>query len=543
MLPSQTPQWAALQAHAGQLRTVTLRELFAQDPERGTRLTAEAGGLLLDYSKQRVTVETIELLVALAEATGLAERTAAMFAGEPINNTEDRAVLHTALRLPGGAELTVNGVDVVAEVHDTLRRMGRFADAVRDGEHRGHTGETINTIVNIGIGGSDLGPRMATEALRLDRGDLDVRFVSNVDGADLDAALTGIDPARTLFIVVSKTFTTLETLTNARAAKRWVQDRVGSAATAQHFAAVSTNLESVREFGIDPNNVFPMWDWVGGRYSVDSAVGLSLMMAVGPHAFGEFLAGFHDIDEHFRTAPLDQNIPALMGLISVWNRNFLGFDTQAVVPYSSDMKLFPNYLQQLTMESNGKRVTRDGEAVDYETGEMVWGTAGTDGQHAYFQLLHQGTTVVPTDFIAFGVARHAFADQQTALVANVLAQAEALAFGKTADEVRASGVPETLVTAKTFPGNRPSNMLVAQELTPRALGQLIAAYEHRVFTQGVTWGINSFDQWGVELGKVLASEITELLEGTGAPGRDSSTTRLIEKFRAMRTRGRGGLDR
>jgi glucose-6-phosphate isomerase len=541
MVPTRLPAWQALQRHLEQIKPLHLRQLFADDPARGERLCAEAVGIYFDYSKNRLTDETVALLVALAGRAGLRERIAAMFAGERINVTEDRAVLHVALRAPRGASIVLDGVDVVAEVHEVLDRMGAFADAVRGGAWRGHTGRAIRNVVNIGIGGSDLGPAMATAALRdfSDR-QLTVRFVSNVDGDDVWEATRDLDPAETLFIVCSKTFTTLETLTNARTARRWLVDGLGDeAAVARHFVAVSTNAEEVARFGIDPANMFGFWDWVGGRYSLPSAVGLSLMIAIGPERFAEMLAGYRLMDEHFRDAPLERNMPALLGLIGVWYVNFLGAATHAVLPYSQYLERLPAYLQQLDMESDGKSVDLEGRPVAHDTGPIVWGTPGTNGQHAYFQLLHQGTRLVPSDFIGFCRPRHEVGDHHDLLAANLLAQTEALAFGKTREQVEAEGVAPPLVPHRTFAGNRPSNTILASELTPSTLGQLIALYEHKVFTQGVVWGINSFDQWGVELGKALAGRIAPELLAAAEPqlAHDSSTSNLIRRYRRLR---RGG---
>lgn len=535
---SQSPEWHALLRHHEELRDVHLRDLFRDDPERGRRLTAEAAGIHLDFSKQRVSDETIGLLVALARRAGLADRLAAQLRGDPINVTEGRSVLHTALRRRSDDALVVDGEDIVREVHDVLDRMSDFALRVRDGAWTGHTGRPIRNVVNIGIGGSDLGPAMATEALAAYRDrSMRFRFVSNVDGTDLREATIDLEPEETLFVVVSKTFTTLETLRNARSAREWLLARLGDeAAIARHFVAVSTNEDKVREFGIDPANMFGFWDWVGGRYSVDSAVGLSLMIAIGPADFREFLAGFRAVDEHVASTALEQNVPVLMGLLGVWNANFFGWDTHAVVPYSQELARFPAYLQQLEMESNGKSVTLSGEPVDVDTGPIVWGTAGTNGQHAYFQLLHQGTRIVPADLIGFVDATTELGDHQDLLTANLLAQAEALAFGKTAEEVGASGVAAELVPHRTFPGNRPTSVILADKLTPRTLGSLIALYEHKVFTQGVIWGIDSFDQWGVELGKVLAGRIADELLAPELPplDHDGSTNALIERVRARR---------
>ncbi len=533
----QRSAFQALASHHEAIRDAHLRELFASDPERGTRLTAEAAGLYLDYSKHRITDETIELLVRLAEQSGLPERTEAMFRGEHVNVTEDRPALHTALRLPRDAQLLVDGQDVVAEVHAVLDRMADFARRVRSGAWRGHTGKPIVNVVNIGIGGSDLGPVMAYEALRhYAARELTFRFVSNVDGTDFAEATRDLDPAETLFVVSSKTFTTLETMTNARSARAWLLDGLGGdeAAVARHFVAVSTNAEQVERFGIDTANMFGFWDWVGGRYSMDSAIGLSTMIAIGPEAFGELLAGFHAVDEHFRRAPLARNLPALMGLLGVWYRAFFGAQTVAVLPYDQYLKRFPAYLQQLTMESNGKRVTLEGIDVDYDTGAVYWGEPGTNGQHSFFQLLHQGTPLVPCDFIGFCRSLNPLREHHDILMANLLAQTEALAFGKTAEQVRAEGVPEWLVPHRVFPGNRPSSTILAEQLTPRVLGSLVALYEHAVFTQGVVWSIDSFDQWGVELGKQLAQRILPELTSDAAPAHDSSTNALIRRYRAAR---------
>ncbi len=538
---SETPEWKALADHQRSLRDVHLRELFAEDADRGTTLTCRAGDLYLDYSKNRLTRETIGLLVALAERAGLRERTEAMFGGEHVNATEDRAVLHVALRDPRSSGPEVDGQDVGHDVHDVLTRMADFADRVRDGSWTGHTGERIRTVVNIGIGGSDLGPAMAYAALRdyADRS-LDFRFVSNIDPTDLAEATRDLDPASTLFIVASKTFTTLETLTNATEARRWLLEGLGGdeTAVAKHFAAVSTNAEKVAEFGIDTANMFGFWDWVGGRYSYASAVGLSLMVAIGPDRYREMLDGFHTVDEHFRTAPYEENLPALLGLISLWYIDFFGAQTQAVLPYSQYLARFPAYLQQLCMESNGKSVTLDGEPVDVATGEIVWGEPGTNGQHAFYQLLHQGTHLVPVDFLAFAQPNHDLDGMHDLFLANFLAQPAALAFGRTEEEVAAEGAAAAVVPHKVFAGNRPSNAIVAPKLTPGVLGQLVAAYEHRVFTQGVVWGINPFDQWGVELGKVLAQQLAPKLESDEAPAydSDSSTNGLIRLLREGRGR-------
>ncbi|MDT4937309.1 MAG: glucose-6-phosphate isomerase [Pseudonocardiales bacterium] len=537
------PAWSALVEHADSVRSGHLRDLFAADPNRGERMTAEAAGIFLDYSKNRVTDETLALLVQLAEQSGLAERIGAMFAGEKINITENRAVLHVALRAPKGERIEVDGIDVVPTVREVLGRMGEFADKVRRGRWIGHTGKPIRTIVNIGIGGSDLGPVMAYEALRhYSQRDLTFRFVSNVDGTDFAEATRDLDPAETLFIVSSKTFTTLETMTNAATAREWTLAALGDrAAIAKHFAAVSTNADAVTAFGIDVMNMFGFWDWVGGRYSMDSAIGLSTMIAIGPAAFDEMLAGFHAMDEHFRTAPFTANLPVLMGLLTVWYVDFFGAQTQAVLPYDQYLKRFPAYLQQLTMESNGKHVTLAGERVDYSTGPVYWGEPGTNGQHSFYQLIHQGTELIPCDFIGFlhslnplraaGTASH-----HDLLTANVFAQTEALAFGKTAEQVAAEGTPEWLVPHRVFEGNRPSNTLLVDRLTPRALGALVALYEHSVFVQGTVWSVNSFDQWGVELGKVLAKAVADELSSDSDPelDHDSSTNALIRRYRNAR---------
>ena len=537
----QTPEWAALRDHHAAIRGAHLRDLFAADPARAGRLVAEGAGIVLDYSKHRITDETMTLLHALARAAGVEERRAAMFAGERINVTEDRAVLHTALRAPAGMRVELDGRDVVPGVHEVLDRMAAFALRVRSDAWTGHTGQPIRNVVNIGIGGSDLGPAMATEALRhySDR-TRRFRFVSNIDGTDLREALIDLDPADTLFIVSSKTFTTLETLTNARSARDWLLASLGDpAAVARHFVAVSTNEAKVREFGIDPANMFGFWDWVGGRYSMDSAIGLSLMLAIGPDDFRELLAGFRAMDEHFLLAPADQNLPVLLGLLGVWYGNFFGFETHAVLPYSQELSRFPAYLQQLDMESNGKSVRIDGTRVTCDTGAIEWGTAGTNGQHAYYQLLHQGTRIVPADLIGFVNPTTELGDHHDLLMANLFAQAEALAFGKTRDQVIADGVPAHQVEARVFEGNRPTSVLLLDRLTPRSLGSLIALYEHKVFVQGVIWGIDSFDQWGVELGKVLATRIAAELTAAGEPqaaeAHDASTAALIARYRAMRT--------
>jgi len=525
--------WAALAEEAERIGSRHLRRFFADDPDRGTTMAAAAGDLYLDYAKQRVTRETIRLLIDLAEAARVAERTEAMFSGDRINTTEDRAVLHVALRMPRTQIIEVDGHDVAPDVHAVLDAMARLAESVRRGERTGATGERFRAVVNIGIGGSDLGPAMATRALaHYAHPDIASKFVSNIDGADLVGTLAGADPASTLFIVASKTFTTVETLTNARSARSWLVDRLGEDAVSRHFVALSTNEEEVVRFGIDPTAMFPFWDWVGGRYSVCSAIGLSLMIGIGPEGFREILDGFHTIDEHFRTAPPAENLPVLMALLGVWNRNFLGIPTLAVLPYSHDLSRFPAYLQQLDMESNGKSVRLDGSPVTTDTGPVVWGEPGTNGQHAFYQLIHQGTATIAADFI--GLCRPV-ADpggHHDKLTANLLAQTEALAFGRTADEVRAEGVAEALVPHRTFPGNRPTSTILLDALTPSTLGQLIALYEHKVFVQGVIWGINSFDQWGVELGKVLATRIgaeiaaAEVVEGA----HDSSTETLLRRY-------------
>jgi glucose-6-phosphate isomerase len=539
----RTPEWGALLAHHATIRDRHLRDLFSADPGRATRLTAEGAGLFLDYSKHRVTDETMARLVAVARAARVEERRAAMFAGVHINETEDRAVLHTALRTPADQRLLVDGHDVVPDVHGVLDRMATFALRVRGGDWRGFTGRPIRNVVNIGIGGSDLGPAMATEALRnYSERRMRFRFVSNIDGTDIRDATLDLDPAETLFVVSSKTFTTLETLTNARTARDWLVAGLGDdAAVARHFVAVSTNAARVAEFGIDTANMFGFWDWVGGRYSMDSAIGLSLMLAIGPDDFGEMLAGFRAMDEHFLNTPLDRSLPVLMGLLGIWYGNCFGFETHAVLPYSQEMSRFPAYLQQLDMESNGKSVRLDGTRVSYGTGPIVWGTAGTNGQHAYYQLLHQGTRIVPADLIGFFNPTTDIGDHHDLLMANLFAQAEAFAFGRTRDEVVASGTPSHQVNARVFEGNRPTSVILADRLTPRTLGTLIALYEHKVFVQGVIWGIDSFDQWGVELGKVLATRIAGELTGAAAgdgtsAGHDSSTAALIRRYRARRVR-------
>ncbi|MFD3512331.1 glucose-6-phosphate isomerase [Streptomyces sp. NPDC058657] len=541
---NRLPEWAALGKHRGQLGDTHLRELFAADPARGTALTLQVGDLHLDYSKHLVTDETLGLLRELAAATDVAGLRDAMFRGEKINTTEDRAVLHTALRAPRDAVIEVDGENVVPAVHAVLDKMAAFADRVRSGEWTGHTGKRIRTVVNIGIGGSDLGPAMAYEVLRSfsDR-ELGFRFVSNVDGADLHEAVRDLDAEETLFIVASKTFTTIETITNATSARNWLLTnlRADESAVAKHFVALSTNAEKVADFGIDTANMFEFWDWVGGRYSYDSAIGLSLMIAIGPDRFREMLDGFHLVDEHFRTAPAEENAPLLLGLLGVWYGAFFDAQAHAVLPYSHYLSKFTAYLQQLDMESNGKSVDRDGNPVDWQTGPVVWGTPGTNGQHAYYQLLHQGTKVIPADFIGFA---RPVADltpgleaQHDLLMANFFAQTQALAFGKTPDEVRAEGAPEELVPHKTFRGNHPTTTILSDELTPSVLGQLIALYEHKVFVQGAIWNIDSFDQWGVELGKVLAKKIEPVLtRGEGGEQLDSSTAALVDKYRTLRGR-------
>jgi glucose-6-phosphate isomerase len=530
--------WQALERHYDEIRGLHLRQLFADDTGRGERLTAEGAGLFLDYSKNRVTDETLKLLVELAQQSALAERTQAMFSGERINVSENRSVLHVALRMPKGSTLMVDGVNVVDQVHEVLDRMSAFAERLRSGEWKGHTGKAIRNIVNIGIGGSDLGPVMAYEALRhYSSRDLTFRYVSNVDSTDFVEATHDLDAEETLFIVSSKTFTTLETMTNARSAREWtIAALKDESAIAKHFVAVSTNAEKVSHFGIDTDNMFGFWEWVGGRYSMDSAIGLSTMLAVGPDGFAELLAGFHDMDEHFRTTPFERNLPVLMGLLAVWYSDFFGAQTVGVMPYEQYLKRFPAYLQQLTMESNGKHVTLDGTHVDYDTGAIFWGEPGTNGQHSFYQLIHQGTRLIPVDFIGFAQTLNPLRDHHDLLMSNVFAQAEALAFGKTEEEVRADGTPEEIVPHRVMEGNRPTNTILAERLTPRILGTLVALYEHSVFTQGVVWGIDSFDQWGVELGKALASRIIPELASPEDPelSHDSSTNALIRRYRAMR---------
>jgi glucose-6-phosphate isomerase len=536
---TQRPAWKALAAHHKEIQKLLLRKLFAEDAKRGQRFTAGAAGLFLDYSKNRITGQTLKLLLQLARESGLRGKMDAMFSGEKINVTENRAVLHVALRAPKGATIMADGTNVVPEVHAVLDKMAEFSNRVRSGEWKGHTGKRIKNVINIGIGGSDLGPVMAYEALKhYSERSLTFRFISNVDGIDFVEVTRDLDPAETLFIISSKTFTTLETMTNAQSARDWLLAGLGGEvkAVAKHFVAVSTNAEKVSAFGIDTVNMFGFWDWVGGRYSMDSAIGLSTMLAVGPDNFRAMLAGFHEMDEHFRTAPFEKNLPVLMGLLSVWNNDFLGAQTVAVLPYEQYLKRFPAYLQQLTMESNGKHVTLDGKKVNYQTGPVFWGEPGTNGQHSFYQLIHQGTRLIPCDFIAFGHALTPLGRHHDILLANVFAQAEALAFGKTAAEVKADGTPDWLVPHRVFEGNRPSNVILADRLTPEVLGQLVALYEHSVFTQGAIWNIDSFDQWGVELGKVLAQRIVPELESKTAPKlkHDSSTNNLIRRYRKLK---------
>ncbi len=533
------PAWQALEAHYREISKLHLRDLFAADPARGERFTAEAAGLYLDYSKNRITAETLRLLIQLANETGLRSRIEAMFRGDEINVTEKRAVLHVALRAPRGAVIEFGGTNVVPDVHRVLDQMADFSNRVRGGEWKGHTGRPIRNVVNIGIGGSDLGPVMAYEALRYySERRLTFRFVSNVDGADIAEAVRDLDPAETIFIVSSKTFTTLETMTNARSARDWSLRGLGGDARAvvRHFVAVSTNAAEVGKFGIDPANMFGFWDWVGGRYSMDSAIGLSTMLAIGPEHFRALLGGFHQMDEHFRTAPFERNLPVLMGLLGIWYSNFFGAETVAVLPYEQYLKRFPAYLQQLTMESNGKHVTLTGKVVNCETGPIYWGEPGTNGQHSFYQLMHQGTRLIPCDFIAFAQPLNPLGRHHDLLLANVFAQTEALAFGKTAEEVKAEGTPDGLVPHRVFEGNRPSTTILAERLTPETLGKLVALYEHMVFTQGTIWQINSFDQWGVELGKVLAQRIIPELESQAEPplGHDSSTNSLIRRYRQLK---------
>ena len=540
-----TTAWQALSRHHADVAATSLRELFAEDSARGSELALTVGDMYIDYSKHRVTRETLDLLIELARAAELESKRDAMFTGVHINTSEDRAVLHTALRLPRDAALTVDGQDVVSDVHEVLDRMGEFTDRLRSGEWRGATGERITTVVNIGIGGSDLGPVMVYQALRhyVDAG-ISARFVSNVDPADLVAKLDGLDPATTLFVIASKTFSTLETLTNATAARRWLIDALGEAAVAKHFVAVSTNAKLVNEFGIDTENMFGFWDWVGGRYSVDSAIGLSVMAAIGKERFAEFLAGFHLVDEHFRTAPLEANAPVLLGLIGLWYNNFFGAETRAVLPYSNDLARFAAYLQQLTMESNGKSVRADGTPLTSDTGEIFWGEPGTNGQHAFYQLLHQGTRLIPADFIGFSEPTDDLAtadgdgSMHDLLMSNFFAQTQVLAFGKTADEIAAEGTASDVVPHKVMPGNRPSTSILATKLTPSVVGQLVALYEHQVFVEGVIWGIDSFDQWGVELGKTQAKALLPVLTDDASPAEqsDSSTDTLVRRYRTERGR-------
>ena len=530
--------WKALERHHGELGDRHLRDLFAEDPDRGTRLVAGGGGLFLDYSKNRVTDETLRLLKELADEQGVDERRGAMFRGEHINVSEDRAVFHVALRMPRERSLVVDGQDVVKQVHKVLDRMSDFAGRIRSGEWKGHTGKPIRNVINIGIGGSDLGPVMAYEALRhYSRREMTFRFVSNVDGTDFAEKTRDLDPEETLFIVSSKTFTTLETMTNAKTARDWSLAKLGSEeAIAKHFVAVSTNADGVAEFGIDTENMFGFWDWVGGRYSMDSAIGLSTMLAIGPEAFGEMLAGFHAVDEHFAETPIGESLPSILGLLAVWYGGFFGAQTAAVLPYDQYLHRFPAYLQQLTMESNGKHVTVDGARVDYDTGAIYWGEPGTNGQHSFYQLIHQGTRLIPCDFIGFMRSLNPLGEHHDLLMSNVFAQPEALAFGKTPEQVREEGTPEPIVPHRVMEGNRPSNVILAERLDPRTLGSLVALYEHSVFTQGAVWGIDSFDQWGVELGKVLAKKIIPQLQSADEPepGHDSSTNNLIRRYREHR---------
>lgn len=541
----QRPAWAQLEAHFQKLKSLHLKQLFAQDPKRGEKFAVEAAGIYLDYSKNRITDETLGLLLQLAQESGLRAQIDAMFRGDAINISEKRAVLHTALRAPRDATILHEGRNVVPDVHAVLDRMSDFSNRVRSGDWKGHSGKRIRNVINIGIGGSDLGPVMAYEALKhySDRA-MTFRFVSNVDGTDFCEAVRDLDPAETLFIVSSKTFTTLETMANAQSARAWMMAQLqgDEAGIAKHFVAVSTNAAEVTKFGIDTANMFGFWDWVGGRYSMDSAIGLSTMLAIGPENFRAMLGGFHEMDEHFRTAPFERNLPALMGLISLWYNNFFGAQTVAVLPYQQYLKRFPAYLQQLTMESNGKHVTIEGAHVDYDTGPIYWGEPGTNGQHSFYQLIHQGTRLIPCDFIAFARNLNPLGRHQDMLVANVFAQTEALAFGKTVEEVKAEGTPDWLVPHRLFEGNRPSNTLMMEALTPAALGKLVALYEHSVFTQGVIWQIDSFDQWGVELGKVLAQRILPQLESASEPNlnHDSSTNALIQRYRKLKTTSKEG---
>ena len=531
-LPVRLAAWKDLESHRDRLATRNLRDLFSSDPDRVRRMTIEAVGLTADFSKHLVDSQTLASLVDLARQAGLGDRIEAMFTGAHINVSEDRSVLHTALRLPRDAALVVDGVDVVAEVHETLDRMASFADEIRSGRWKGTTGHPIRTIINIGIGGSDLGPAMAHEALvAYSRRDLGFRFVSNVDTTDVQEAIGDLDPAETLFIVASKTFGTLETMANASAARDWIVNALGQDSVAKHFVAVSTNEEKVKAFGISPDRMFGFWDWVGGRYSMDSAIGLSTMIAIGPERFREMLAGFHAMDEHFRTAPFERNLPVLMGMLAVWYRNFLGVQSAAVIPYAQYLQRFPAYLQQLTMESNGKRVTAEGSPVSWDTGPVYWGEPGTNGQHSFFQLLHQGTTAIPVDLIGFATSPQG--ERQDLLMANMLAQARALAFGKTAEEVQAEGTDPAIIPHRVMPGNRPTTVIIARVLDPYRLGTLVALYEHSVFTQGTVWGIDSFDQWGVELGKTLAVRIAPMLRGEEQPAFDASTNNLITRYLAL----------
>jgi glucose-6-phosphate isomerase len=536
---TKRPAWKALAAHYEQVRNRHLRQLFADDPARGKRLSVEAVGLYLDYSKNRITDETLKLLFDLAKESGLSERREAMFRGDKINITENRAVLHVALRAPKGASILVDGKNVVPEVHAVLDAMSAFSERIRSGKWTGHTGKRIRNVINVGIGGSDLGPVMAYEALKhYSQRDLTFRFVSNVDGTDFAEAVLGLDPQETLFVISSKTFTTLETMTNAHTARAWLLAGLGNdeSAVSKHFVAISTNAAEVKKFGIDTANMFGFWDWVGGRYSMDSAIGLSTMLAVGPDNFRSMLDGFHEMDEHFRTAPFEQNLPVILGLLAVWYNDFFGAQTAAVLPYEQYLKRFPAYLQQLTMESNGKSVTLDGTPVDCDTGPIYWGEPGTNGQHSFYQLIHQGTRLIPCDFIGFCQTLNPLGRHHDILLANVFAQAEALAFGKTAEQVKAEGTPDWLVPHRVFEGNRPSNTILADRLTPEALGKFVALYEHSVFTQGTIWNIDSFDQWGVELGKVLAQRIVPELEDKAEPKltHDSSTNTLIERYRRLK---------
>ena len=535
---TERPAWKALEAHSQNIRTLHLRQLFADDPKRGEDFTAEAAGLYLDYSKNRITGESLRRLLALVEECGLRAHIEAMFRGDKINVTEKRAVLHVALRTPKGERIVVDGIDVVPEVHAVLERMAAFSEQIRSGQWHGHTGKPIRNVINIGLGGSDLGPVMAYEALRhYSQRNLNFRFVSNVDGTDFAEATRDLEPEETLFIISSKTFTTLETMTNAHTARAWCLRKLGDEqAVAKHFVAVSTNAEGVSKFGIRAANMFGFWDWVGGRYSMDSAIGLSTMIAIGPENFRAMLAGFHAMDEHFRTAPFERNLPVLMGLLTIWYNNFFDAQTVAVLPYDQYLKHFPAYLQQLTMESNGKHVALDGALVDYQTSPIYWGERGVNGQHSFYQLIHQGTKLIPCDFIGFCRSLNPLGHQHDLLMANLFAQTEALAFGKTADEVKAEGTPDWLVPHRVFEGNRPTNTILAERLTPEILGALVALYEHSVFTQGVIWNIDSFDQWGVELGKVLAKRSTPELESTEEPSlkHDSSTNTLIRRYRRLR---------